>query len=143
MKDLYNPKEIAQILQVHEKTVRRYLRDGVIRGQKIGGSWKISKEVLMKYLDKQPKEDMTAVYDRLVGSKKSSICLTIKVQVKDAKEGHQYAKLFMTLISKYDTCNFNYQMEEETANYLLCGQLDFIREAIDLIEEAGVIYESH
>jgi excisionase family DNA binding protein len=35
MKDFYTPKEVSEILSVHEKTVRRYLRDGVIKAKKL------------------------------------------------------------------------------------------------------------
>lgn len=53
MKELYSPHEVAKILDVHVKTVRRYLRDGTIIGQKIGGSWKVSSEELKKQIDKK------------------------------------------------------------------------------------------
>lgn len=33
------PKEAARKLGVSEGTVRRWLRDGVIKGTKVGGTW--------------------------------------------------------------------------------------------------------
>lgn len=46
IKEFYSPVEVANILGVHVKTIRRHLRENVITGQKIGGSWKVSKEEL-------------------------------------------------------------------------------------------------
>ena len=51
MKKLFSPGEVANILDIHVKTVRRYLRDGTLKGIKIGGSWKISEEELEKSVE--------------------------------------------------------------------------------------------
>lgn len=47
---MYNVKELALILKVHEKTAQRYFTQGRIKGVKIGGSWYISDEALNEYL---------------------------------------------------------------------------------------------
>jgi len=141
MKDFYSPKEVAQILGVHEKTVRRYLRDGDILGQKIGGNWKVSKEVLMKYMDQnQVQISMDEEFKDL--DSKNKICLRVDIQVKHAKEGHNHAKEIMNVISEYEDCQFRYQMNGKSAEYLLCGSIDFLRKVLDLIEESGILYES-
>ncbi len=141
MKDFYSPKEVSQILQVHEKTVRRYLREGVIHGQKIGGNWRVSREVLTTYMDAQPKKTMDEHLSIIKSKDKSKICLRVDIKVENAKEGHKHAKLFMNLISESKSCNFQYQMEGNIAQYLLCGNIKFLHSALDLLEESGVCYE--
>ena len=44
------PTEIAKELKVHERTVRRLLNKGKLKGSKIGGSWRISRDNLNEYL---------------------------------------------------------------------------------------------
>lgn len=43
---MYNIKEVAAILEVTTRTVHTYLKDGRLKGQKVGGKWKITKENL-------------------------------------------------------------------------------------------------
>ena len=46
-------KEIAKYLGVHEMTVYRWLKKGVLPGFKIGGRWRSKKDLLDAYLVKQ------------------------------------------------------------------------------------------
>ena len=43
-------KEISKYLGVHEMTVYRWLKKGVIPGFKIGGRWRSKKDLLDSYL---------------------------------------------------------------------------------------------
>ena len=43
-------QEIAKYLGVHEMTVYRWLKKGVLPGFKIGGRWRSKKDVLDQYL---------------------------------------------------------------------------------------------
>ncbi len=46
-------KEIAKYLGVHEMTVYRWLKKGILPGFKIGGRWRSKKDLLDAYLAKQ------------------------------------------------------------------------------------------
>ncbi len=46
-------KELAKYLGVHEMTVYRWLKKGVIPGFKIGGRWRSKKDLLDAYLMNQ------------------------------------------------------------------------------------------
>lgn len=46
-------KEVAKYLGVHEMTVYRWLKKGVLPGFKIGGRWRSKKDLLDAYLVKQ------------------------------------------------------------------------------------------
>jgi len=47
------PDEAARILKVSPQTVRRWLRDGSIKGTKVGGGklWRISQTTIESYLE--------------------------------------------------------------------------------------------
>ncbi len=49
-------KEIAKYLGVHEMTVYRWLKKGVLPGFKIGGRWRSKKDLLDSYLVRQIEE---------------------------------------------------------------------------------------
>jgi excisionase family DNA binding protein len=54
----YTVEEIAKQLKVHEQTVRRWLRDGALRGRSFGGKtgWRIRESDLRAFLDAEPEK---------------------------------------------------------------------------------------
>jgi len=51
---LYDVEEVAEILSVGEPTIRRYLRQGKLKGKKLAKRWYVSEENLKDYF--QPEE---------------------------------------------------------------------------------------
>ena len=50
LKDVMTPREAAQYLSVHVRTIYRLARDGEIPGRKVGGSWRFKKDTLDQWL---------------------------------------------------------------------------------------------
>lgn len=50
MEGFYTVQELADLLGVHNLTIRRWLKEGKIEGKKFGRSWRISKNELKKIL---------------------------------------------------------------------------------------------
>ena len=50
-KKLLTPLDVADRLQVHERTVTRWLRNNHLRGFKIGKEWRISPNDLQTFLE--------------------------------------------------------------------------------------------
>ena len=46
----YTTKEIADLIQMHERTIVNHLNRGLLKGNKFGGRWRISQEELDDYL---------------------------------------------------------------------------------------------
>ena len=42
LQKLYSVEEIAQMTSVTTRTIRNYLRNGILKGRKIGGQWRFS-----------------------------------------------------------------------------------------------------
>jgi excisionase family DNA binding protein len=52
MEKLYTPEEAAKFLAVNPNTVRTWLREGQIKGVKLGGRiWRISEEDLKDFIN--------------------------------------------------------------------------------------------
>ena len=51
---LYDLKELSRKLNVHIVTLRTYLREGRLRGQKMGTKWYISEDGLREFFLKSP-----------------------------------------------------------------------------------------
>ena len=48
---LYSLKELATLLSVTQRTLQTYIKDGKLKGQKIGGKWQISESNLRKFVN--------------------------------------------------------------------------------------------
>jgi len=50
MKEIMTPREAAEYLSVHVRTIYRLAKNGEIPGRKIGGSWRFKKDTLDEWL---------------------------------------------------------------------------------------------
>ena len=50
--DLLKASEVAQRLRVCRRTVTRWLADGQLKGQKVGGEWRVTEFALRQFLEK-------------------------------------------------------------------------------------------
>ena len=50
VKEILTPREAAQYLSVHVRTIYRLAKNGEIPGRKVGGSWRFKKETLDRWL---------------------------------------------------------------------------------------------
>lgn len=48
---LYTLTELESILGVTHRTLQSYMKDGRLKGVKIGGKWKVSEENLKKFIN--------------------------------------------------------------------------------------------
>jgi len=53
--ELLTAAEVAEILDVHPRTVGEYIRDGRLRAFQFGGSWRISENALRAFVREQPR----------------------------------------------------------------------------------------
>lgn len=62
MENLFNVNQAAFILKVHPLTVRRYIREGVLKAIKVGGNVRIKETSLQEFSrDFTPRQDATNV----------------------------------------------------------------------------------
>jgi excisionase family DNA binding protein len=50
MKEIMTPREAADYLSIHVRTIYRLVKNGEIPGRKIGGSWRFKKDALDEWL---------------------------------------------------------------------------------------------
>ena len=55
MKEIMTPREAAEYLSVHVRTIYRLVKHGEIPGRKVGGSWRFKKDALEEWLSGQEK----------------------------------------------------------------------------------------
>ncbi len=55
---LLTPAQVADRLQIHERTVTRWLRDGYLRGFKLGKEWRIAPADLNAFIEKHANQPL-------------------------------------------------------------------------------------
>jgi excisionase family DNA binding protein len=55
MQEMYTPEEVAQKLKISRATVYIWLRQGRLKGVKVGDLWRIPEEALEEFLKKPDK----------------------------------------------------------------------------------------
>ena len=55
---LLTPAQVAERLQIHERTVTRWLRDGYLRGFKLGKEWRIAPSDLELFMDRHANQSL-------------------------------------------------------------------------------------
>ena len=137
---MYNVSQLSEILDLHPKTVRRFIRDGKIRATKIGREWRVRKEDLQQYahgeLANKPSEPQPTTP------------LSSRVQVSaviEINEGHpeEVSRISNSLIaalnskdpswgrSRYDLL---YHPKTRKARFILNGTPLFIRTLLEMVE---------
>jgi excisionase family DNA binding protein len=53
MKEIMTPREAAEYLSIHVRTIYRLVKLGEIPGRKVGGSWRFKKDTLDAWLSEK------------------------------------------------------------------------------------------
>lgn len=53
---LYGVEELSQLLDIQETTIRKYLREGKLKGKKLARRWYVSEESLSDYFSQDEPE---------------------------------------------------------------------------------------
>lgn len=94
MKEFYTIPDIAQMTGLNERTIRNYLADGQLRGEKMDGAWRFTAEQFGDFLAQdmvrasvQSKAN-AIVYDFLIAGrrKEDAACLILDQPAPEGKE---------------------------------------------------------
>lgn len=54
MEEYYTPQEIADKLKMNKHTIYKYLREGKIKGVKVGNKYRVAESDLQEFLEDNP-----------------------------------------------------------------------------------------
>lgn len=63
--EVYTPKETGELLKVSQSTVKRMLKGGLIRANKVGGQYRIWGHEILRVLSPALDEKATNVYQKV------------------------------------------------------------------------------
>ncbi|MBU5314048.1 helix-turn-helix domain-containing protein [Tissierella carlieri] len=147
----YTVNQVAEILGMHHKTIRKFITQGKLGANKLGKQWRISEEDLNSFMkqdvntsDEDIKEDeeiefSTNEINLSIIRPKISVSTVIEINEIDME---QYMRISNTLIAIMNckdpsvgksTMNMKYSKEDNRLRVMLWGTMKFTEEMLSTI----------
>jgi excisionase family DNA binding protein len=134
-------EDVSAFLNLKETTIRKFIRDGKLKAQKIGKQWRISKEHLDTFVGRDaiktpPPERETEIDD--ADDRHIHVSTVIDLTGVDRAEADRLSASIVAVLNgkdaSYGNVRFDYVFygEERKARFLLWGDPKFIGELLIL-----------
>lgn len=144
----YTINEVAELLDMHHKTIRKFISEGSLKANKVGKQWRISEQDLNSFMkvnkDKNVDEEQKlefSISEASTNVKKAKINVSTVIDIEEINR-EQYMRISNMLIAimnckdaemNNSTINMKYYEEENKLRVLLWGQIKFIEEMLDTV----------
>ena len=146
LQKLYSVEEIAQMTSVTTRTIRNYLRNGILKGKKIGGQWRFSLEDIEAMINQtngtsleNSRRIVRDFLDSAYASFPQSISVCTIADVPCTQE--KAAQISKTLCALWNqptsrgTFRYDYLEDEQTARYTLIAPLELVQAALAILQQ--------
>ena len=121
---LYTVEDIAKMTSLTSRTIRNYLKDGSLQGQKIGGQWRFTMENIKRlfknssFLSDFSSKNKQQILDFIDGVNTDihgeiQVCTIIDYFCENSKAGQQIYEKLVTVINSRENglplAKFNYE----------------------------------
>ncbi|MFD1676952.1 helix-turn-helix domain-containing protein [Alicyclobacillus fodiniaquatilis] len=141
--------QLAQMIDMHPRTVRRYIREGKLKAIKVGGEWRIRREDVKMFMDGNAQvlqqnaiEDVQAYIDGFDGqiSGKFQVCTVLDCYVKDNDEAYEISKIVMRHMNEDEDhgeakSQYFYDKDAKKGRYILWGNPRFVGRILNSVGE--------
>jgi len=144
---LYTVDDIAMMTGLTSRTIRNYLKNGKLKGKKIGVQWRFTEEdINALFTDKRFENEVAASKNKMVidfietkERSEVSICSVVDYPCEDSKLVENIYKKMIELINSYeseDEIKFSYQYlkEEGKARFIIIGVPDKVIELLNKVK---------
>lgn len=146
-KKFYTINQVAEMLDMHHKTIRKFITEGKLGASKVGKQWRISDHDLSSFMEmnnekidgEQNFEFSTHEASSNIVKKRINVSTVIDI---DEIDKDQYMRISNTLIAMMNckdpemqnsTINVKYYEKENRLKVLLWGQVKFIEEMLSSV----------
>lgn len=131
MKNYYSIDEIATMTMLSTRTIRNYIKQGFLNGEKIDGVWQFTTEDIDHFLKNdyvrqsvQTKRN-ALVYDYMIDNHRAidSVCSIYDYPVKNMMEAESKRKKIMERLNsnEYGEFKFSYDYQKNRVRMILIG----------------------
>ena len=140
-KDYFTVEDVSDILNLHVKTVRRFLREGRLKGKKIGRAWRIPADGLKAYahgeLYSQDRSGSSGMDER---AGHIGVSAVVEFYERSSGDASRYSNSLIAMLNVKDPAwgktryDFIYHPEEGKARFVLYGSPRFISEVMKFFQ---------
>ena len=148
----YTIDQIAEILGMHHRTIRKFITEGKLRANKVGKQWRISGHDLSLFmednnvniksnnkLENEKIEFSTGDIDSNNKTNKINISTVIDINEVDMDEHKRISNMLLALMNSKDskisnsTINIKYYKNDKNLKVMLWGDIEFTNAMLDFI----------
>ncbi|UWD49758.1 helix-turn-helix domain-containing protein [Clostridioides difficile] len=144
----YTIDQVANILEMHHKTIRKFIKDGKLEANKIGKQWRVSQEDLNSFMDVKSEnkdkgdngiEFRMNLSKNLASIPKVNVSAVVEINSISNNEYSRLSNLLLALtnnpalISSGSTINLKYTENENRLRVMLWGDIKFIEDMLSSI----------
>ena len=148
----YTIDQIAEILGMHHKTIRKFITEGKLRANKVGKQWRISGHDLSLFmednnvniksnnkLESEKIEFSTGDVDSNNKTSKINVSTVIDINEVDIDEHKRISNMLLALMNSKDskirnsTINIKYYKNNKNLKVMLWGDIEFTNAVLDFI----------
>lgn len=148
----YTIDQIAEILGMHHKTIRKFITEGKLRANKVGKQWRISGHDLSLFmednnvniknnnkLESEKIEFSTGDVDSNNKTSKINVSTVIDINEVDIDEHKRISNMLLALMNSKDskirnsTINIKYYKNNKNLKVMLWGDIEFTNVMLDFI----------
>ena len=148
----YTIDQIAEILGMHHKTIRKFITEGKLRANQVGKQWRISGHDLSLFmednnvniknnnkLESEKIEFSTGDVDSNNKTSKINVSTVIDINEVDIDEHKRISNMLLALMNSKDskirnsTINIKYYKNNKNLKVMLWGDIEFTNAMLDFI----------
>lgn len=144
---MYTVEELAALLEMHPRTIRRYIREGKLHASKVGGEWRISEEDVAMFTGRKVRklhdETKHTIEQYLNGSQsetdgKYQVCSVMDCYI-DSNEAARISQELIKFMNHDDPdrgrakFQYFYLQEERKSRFVIWGNPVFVGKLLSAI----------
>lgn len=147
----YTVDQIAEILGMHHKTIRKFITEGKLRANKVGKQWRISGHDLSLFMEnnnvnirnkneaEDEKIEFSTSNDNINKTNKINISTVVDINEVDMDEYRRISNMLLAVMNSKDykmrnsTINIKYYQKDKNLKIMLWGDMEFTKEMLDYI----------
>lgn len=141
-KKFYTVDQVSQMLNIHPKTVRKYIREGDLRATKVGKQWRITGHDLSLFTEVEENaifQDNYEISNCLSNNQRISVSAVIEILVRDRDEVDRISGTLLAIMNSKDAAygkssiNTQFIEKENKLRVMLWGTVHFVETLLSCI----------
>ncbi len=149
LEKLYTVEDVAHMMELTSRTIRNYLKDGSLKGRKIGGQWRFTEEDIKNFMDsghfsddklKKDREDVIDFFDGVNTDVdwKDPVCIITDLYI-DTETAVDKCNKINELISSNKIrepvrFSYRYNDDEKKARFIIFSKTAMISAMLDILK---------